>query len=120
MRSPHPATTVATSVVAAAVVACGVTYAVIRLAGRGRHAGNRTSAERPGSSMPIVVGLGLAEAEEAVRSATGISRFDVRHISAAGPPGRVVAQIPGAGTRVPRYSEVQLRVSNGEPADATR
>jgi len=92
MLRRHPVATLVASVVAAAGVGAGVTYVLT----------SRRSENRAGSPMPMVTGLRVQQAETVIRSATGLSDFDVEPVSSAvAPEGTVLA-----GTKRP---PVQIR-----------
>lgn len=64
--------------------------------------------------IPVVLKLTIEDAKAKIRSATGVSRFDVQHVGprAPVPPGTVVAQVPAFGSRVSRMTRVRLVVAS--------
>lgn len=73
-----------------------------------------TVSKGPPTIVPLVVGLGSAQAETRLRASRLVSsvtlRFDAK------PAGEVLSQQPAAGERVARGSTVELGVSKGPPA----
>lgn len=79
---------------------------------------NVSNGERPGSqpgattTVPDVVGLTLAEARSQLRAAGIVA--SVKRVPSVEAEDTVVAQAKRPGTKVPRGSQMQVNVSNGE------
>ena len=89
-----------TAALTSAGVAAGIIYVFVHRSEQHEQSNRMITASVHGPPMPPVISLTLAPAEARIKAATGARRLDLQCVDTPLPAGKIVGQIPAAGTLV--------------------